>query len=138
MSYSFSLLLMVMLGGSVGAGLRYMLSIAMAGWGWFIIPLPILLVNVMGSLLMGLLVGWFSLQSPMLIEDIFGHGIAKKPIELFMLTGLLGGFTTFSTFALEAVTLMQKGAFTYALIYILASVILSIAGLALGLWLSLR
>ncbi|SEN12034.1 fluoride efflux transporter CrcB [Palleronia pelagia] len=113
-------LLQVMAGGALGAGLRW-------GWGLGIsrmvgpgFPLPILTANVFGSFLMGLFV-------VMAANRGLGH------FGPFVQVGLLGGFTTFSSFSLEAVTLMERGEAGQAAAYILLSVGASIGGLFLGL-----
>ena len=84
-------------------------------------PWGTLSINVVGSVLMGLVTGWFALR---------GGGTQAR---LFMATGILGGFTTFSTFSLEAFTLFERGETGAALGYIFVSVLVGIGGLALGL-----
>jgi CrcB protein len=86
-------------------------------------PLPILTVNALGSLLMGLFVVLAAQK-----------GLAQA--GPFVMTGLLGGFTTFSAFSLETVTLMERGALGAAGLYVLLSVALSVGGLMLGLWIA--
>ncbi len=86
-------------------------------------PLGILLVNVIGSSAMGLVAGWFAFK---------GH--ASQEARLFLSTGILGGFTTFSAFSLDVALLYERGQPWLAVTYVLASVILSIAGLFLGMW----
>ncbi len=85
-------------------------------------PLAVMSVNVIGSFLMGAFAIW-SLER--------GHS-ALNP---FVMTGILGGFTTFSAFSLEALTLIERGQTLSALLYVALSVGLSIGALALGLWL---
>jgi CrcB protein len=79
--------------------------------------------NVTGSLIMGLLAGYFALRS--------AGGVQHW--QLFLTTGILGGYTTFSAFSLDAVLLYERGAFALATLYVLGSVLLSIAGLVAGL-----
>lgn len=122
--------LIVMLGGAIGAALRYHVGRIASGWfahggfaggslaGW---PGATLLVNVAGGLAMGLLAGW-----------LHRHG-ESEPWRLFLGVGLLGGFTTFSAFSLEVVQLLQSARVLAALTYIGLSVILSIAALFAGL-----
>ncbi|WP_191905826.1 fluoride efflux transporter CrcB [Nitrincola iocasae] len=115
-------MLAVALGGALGASARYWLS------SWLNtsdsrLPLGTLSVNLLGSLLMGVVF--------VLIMEKARLSPEMRPL---LMTGLLGGFTTFSTFSLEAVTLLNEGHFSAALIYILLSVILCITALYLGLW----
>jgi CrcB protein len=110
----------VALGGALGASLRYgvnVLAARLVGAGF---PVATLVVNVLGSFLMGLL-------AAALLERGEGR------LAPFLLTGVLGGFTTFSAFSLDAVRLWERGEATAAAGYVAASVVLSIAGLALGL-----
>ncbi len=120
----FSTTLLVALGGALGAALRFLFGAAMLRLtGPQEFPLPILTINALGSLLMGLFVVLAAQK-----------GLAQAgPL---VMTGLLGGFTTFSAFSLEAVTLMERGAFGAAGLYVLLSVVLSIGGLMLGLWIA--
>lgn len=86
-------------------------------------PLALLSVNVIGSFLMG----------------VFVIAAAQKGLthlSPFVMTGLLGGFTTFSAFSLEAVTLFERGQIVAAGAYVALSVCLSIGGLMLGLWIA--
>ncbi|KGK41601.1 camphor resistance protein CrcB [Nitrincola sp. A-D6] len=115
-------MLAVALGGALGASARYWLS-AWLNTGDSRLPLGTLGINVLGSLLMGV-VFVLIMEKARLSPDM-------RPL---LMTGLLGGFTTFSTFSLEAVTLLNEGHHSAALIYILLSVILCIAALYLGLW----
>ncbi len=111
-------------GGAIGAALRYLAgkgAVAAFGHGF---PYGTLGVNVVGSLLMGLLVGWLA-----------KHSVAHQGVHLFVAIGLLGGFTTFSSFSLDAVTLIQRGEIMNAGIYILASMAVSILALLGGLYL---
>lgn len=119
---------LVALGGAVGAVGRYGAGLAatrvMPGawpWGTFF-------VNVTGSLAMGLVVGWLA------VKGADGHNEAK----LFLATGVLGGFTTFSAFSLEVVEMVRADAMARAAGYAGASVGLGIAALLLGLWVARR
>jgi CrcB protein len=113
----------VFLGGGLGSALRYGVgraALAIAGPDY---PLGTLVVNVLGCTLMGVLVEWLALRDT---------GIDTST-KLFLTTGVLGGFTTFSAFALDAAALWERGdAFTTA-VYVAASVVLSIAGLFAGM-----
>lgn len=115
-----STLTYVALGGAIGAGLRYLTGVAiLRGIGLTAFPLPILTVNVVGSFLMGLFV-------------VAAAHRGLTHLSPFVMTGVLGGFTTFSAFSLETVTLMERGALGQAALYVLASVGLSVGGLMLG------
>ena len=87
-------------------------------------PLATVLVNVVGSLLMGMVAGYLAFRS---------GAVGAEEWRLFLATGILGGFTTFSAFSLDAVTLVERGDWGLAAIYVAASVVLSIGALALGL-----
>ena len=116
-------LLMVAAGGGAGACLRYLTGVAairVLGHGF---PWGTVVVNVAGCFVMGLLAVW-------LMER--GGGLRLAPL---LLTGLLGGYTTFSAFSLDAVYLIERGRMLAAAGYIGGSVALSIGGLTLGLWL---
>lgn len=116
--------LLVFAGGGVGALLRYGLGRLVASGGGA--PhAATLTVNIVGCLAMGLLAGLLA-----------GRGAAADPWRLLLATGLLGGFTTFSAFGLETVTLWQRGSTIAALVYVAASVALSIAAVAFGLMLA--
>lgn len=117
--------LLVAAGGAAGAALRHMVQL----WAFRLLgpglPVGTFMVNVLGSFAMGLVVGWLALRG-----GLGGEGRA------FLATGLLGGFTTFSAFSLDAVSLWQRGDAGLAFAYVAASVILSIAALGAGLWLT--
>lgn len=117
--------LLVFIGGGIGAALRHGVNVA-AGRGLGLnFPWGTLIVNVAGSLVMGLLAAWFALKAD--------AGISQH-VRLLLTTGLLGGFTTFSAFSLDVVLLWERQAIMAAAGYVLASVVLSIAGLVAGLW----
>ena len=114
--------LLVFFGGGLGASLRHLVNVSCARclgtsfpWGTFII-------NISGSLVMGLIAGYLALK-----------GGASQPWRLFLMTGILGGYTTFSAFSLDAALLYERGEIGSALFYVLGSVVLSIAGLFAGL-----
>ena len=118
--FSLSHLLQVALGGAIGSALRYGVNVSAgrafgAGFPW-----ATLIVNVAGSFVMGLLV-------VVLAEK---GGTRLSP---FLMTGVLGGFTTFSAFSLDTLTLWERGAHGLALAYVAASVVLSLAAIALAL-----
>lgn len=114
-------LLLVMLGGAIGAGTRHLVGrgfLAVAGPGF---PWGTLTINVTGGLLMGVLVG------------VIARTGAAEGWRLFLAVGVLGGYTTFSSFALDAVLLAQRGAWAPALGYVLSSTVGAILALAAGL-----
>lgn len=115
-------ILYVALGGAVGASLRHMVGLAasrLAGTGY---PYGTFIANVLGGLLMGLLAGW-------LAHKVSG----SENLRLFLGVGLLGGFTTFSAFSLDAVMMYERKAYGAMAGYIGSSVILSIGALMIGL-----
>ena len=113
----------VFLGGGIGSALRYgvgRVALAVIGPNF---PAGTLAVNVIGCILMGAFIEWLALSDAGM----------DAPTRLFLTTGVLGGFTTFSAFALDAVVLWERGPATIAVLYVLASVVLSIAGLFGGM-----
>ena len=120
----FSTMLLVAFGGALGAALRFLSGVAvlrLTGPAEF--PVAIITVNVIGSFLMGVFV-------------VVAAHRGLTHLSPFVMTGILGGFTTFSAFSLETVTLMERGAFGAAAIYVALSVGLSVAALMAGLWLA--
>jgi CrcB protein len=117
-------LLLVMLGGAIGSGARHLTGRAMLGLFGPDYPFGTLTVNLVGGLLMGLLVGILA-----------RHG-GSEPARLFLGVGVLGGFTTFSAFSLDVVTLAERGATATALGYVLVSVVGAIAAVAAGMTLA--
>lgn len=116
-----STLSLVALGGAIGASLRWLLGVAMLRvWGPSEFPVAIMTVNVIGSFLMGVFV-------------VAAAHRGLSHLGPFVMTGLLGGFTTFSAFSLEAMTLIERGHMGQAGLYIALSVGLSVGALALGL-----
>jgi CrcB protein len=117
---------LVFIGGGIGAAARHwvnILSARLLGLGF---PWGTLIVNVVGSTLMGLLAAFFA----------FKAGAAwSQHARLFLTTGILGGFTTFSAFSLDSALLWERGATGLAALYVGVSVALSILGLLAGLWL---
>jgi CrcB protein len=114
--------LIVFLGGGIGAMLRHGVNLAGLRLLGANFPYGTLFVNVSGSLLMGLLAGYFAFK-----------GDASQHWRLFLATGVLGGYTTFSAFSLDAALLYERGELSAAALYVLASVALSIGGLFAGL-----
>ncbi len=119
-------LLLVAAGGAIGASLRHLVNLAalrVAGPGF---PWATLFVNVLGSLAMGLLVGWLARRA----------GGSSMELRQFLATGILGGFTTFSAFSLDFAVLWERNAIGQAGLYVAFSVALSLAAVFAGLWLS--
>lgn len=119
-------LFLVVLGGGIGAGLRHGVNIGAARWFGAEFPWGTLGVNVIGSFLIGALAAWFAFR---------GDDYVTQPLRLFLATGVLGGFTTFSAFSLDFALLLERGDATLAVIYVIASVLLSLAAIFAGLWL---
>ena len=116
-------LLLVMLGGALGAGGRHLVSLGalrMLGPGF---PYGTLTVNILGSLVMGLFIGWLAQ---------FGSGNLQN-LRYFVATGFLGGFTTFSAFSLDTSVLWERGDTALTVAYVLLSVTLSVGALFAGL-----
>lgn len=118
-------LLLVMLGGAIGAGARHLTGrAALALWGPGF-PWGTLIVNLLGGMLMGLLAGWLAARAS-----------GDEALRYLLGVGVLGGFTTFSAFSLETANMLQRGDHGVALFYILASVAGSILALFAGLQLA--
>jgi CrcB protein len=116
--------LLVFLGAGFGGSLRHAVNLACArafGTGF---PWGTLTVNVVGSFVMGALAAWLAFKA--------GEGWSQ-PLRLFLTTGILGGFTTFSAFSLDAVLLWERGDAGTAFAYVAVSVLLSVGGLIGGL-----
>ena len=117
--------LLVFLGAGLGGMARHAVNgvaVRLGGPGF---PWHTLTVNIAGSLAMGVLAGWLALRA---------DGAGGTHLRLFLATGLLGGFTTFSAFSLDAWLLWERGQTMAAGAYVAGSVAASIAGLGAGLW----
>lgn len=114
--------LIVFLGGGLGAATRHGINILAAGLLGTAFPYGTLFINVAGSFVMGLIAEYFALKSGL-----------PQHLRLFLTTGILGGFTTFSAFSLEAALLYERGQVIGAAVYVVASVVLAIGGLFAGL-----
>lgn len=113
-------LLLVFVGAGIGGVARYGVGAASLRFGSDF-PYGTMAINIAGSVLMGLFIGWFAAR---------GGG---QPLRLFIATGVLGGFTTFSSYSLEAVMLLERGQTAAAAFYVVGSVALGLAGLFSGL-----
>ena len=109
----------VAIGGAIGAALRFLVGVGLLRLYSPGFPISVLLVNVLGSFLMGFFVVTFIQRGGEMLNPFF-------------VTGLLGGLTTFSAFSLEAVNLFEQGAVSQSIAYIFMSVVFSIAGLIFG------
>jgi len=113
----------VFLGGGLGAMARHAVNLGaarVAGTGF---PFGTLIANITGSALMGLIAGYLAFR-----------GNAPQEYRLFLMTGVLGGYTTFSAFSLDAALLAERGQWGLAVLYVVLSVALAIAGLFAGLF----
>ena len=115
-------LIIIGLGGAVGAILRYILGNQISILFGTNFPFSILIINVIGSFFMGMAIESFNLFS-----------VSNEPLQKFLTVGILGAFTTFSTFSLDALDLIMKNRISDAFLYISASVLLAIAFLFLGI-----
>lgn len=112
-------ILAIAAGGAIGAVLRHGVNGLFPAGGF---PWGIFACNVAGSFAMGVLIA------------LFAHGVeAPPPVKAFLTVGILGAFTTFSTFSLDAVLLWERGAWAQAGFYTLGSVMLAIGGLVAGM-----
>ena len=113
----------VMLGGSLGAALRWGLSVTM-NHRWSAMPLGTWLANLLGGFLVGVAVAWFS-----------KHADMDPAWRLFVITGLLGGLTTFSSFSAEVVSMLQNERYQWALatvaLHVLGSLLMTVIGIRL-------
>jgi CrcB protein len=114
--------LIVFVGGGIGAALRHGCNVFFARTLGTVFPYATLIENVLGSLVMGILVALFAFKT-----DI------PQAMRLFLTTGILGGYTTFSTFSLDTAVLYERGDLGQAALYVALSVALSIGGLFAGL-----
>ena len=114
----------VFLGGGLGAALRHGVNAASVHLFGIKYPVGTFLINLSGSLLIGVVAELFTLKSSL-----------PPTLRLFLITGILGGFTTFSAFSLEIGLLYERGALAAALIYALASVAGGVAAMFAGMYL---
>jgi CrcB protein len=114
--------LLVFVGGGLGSTLRHIVNVLVGRSLGTAFPYHTFIINITGSAVMGLIAGYLAFK-----------GDASQPWRLFLMTGVLGGYTTFSAFSLDAVLLYERGEIGLALLYVVGSVVLSIAGLFAGL-----
>jgi len=116
--------ILVFVGAGLGGVLRHILNVVIgrvmgAGFPW-----STAFINVTGSVAMGLLVGWLAFRA---------DAEWTQPLRLFVATGILGGYTTFSTFSLETILLIERHEIGAAFAYVVGSVVLGVLGLFGGL-----
>lgn len=114
--------LTIFLGAGIGGVMRHAVNnaaVRLFGYGF---PFGTLIVNIVGSFLMGVLAGYFAVRTGL-----------PQHLRLFLTTGILGGFTTFSAFSLDAALLIERHAYGLAAAYICGSLFISLAGLFAGL-----
>ena len=116
------LYLIVFIGAGVGGALRHGVNIGAAKLFGYGFPLGTMIVNIVGSFAMGLLAGYFA----------FRPGIGQH-VRLFLTTGILGGFTTFSAFSLDTALLVERHSYGMAAGYAVGSVAASVSALFFGL-----
>ncbi|GLK81674.1 fluoride efflux transporter CrcB [Methylopila turkensis] len=114
--------LIVFLGAGLGGALRHGVNLAALRWTGAGFPIGTLTINVLGSFAIGAVAALFALRSDL-----------PQEWRLFLTTGVLGGFTTFSAFSLDAAALYERGEAGLALAYVVASVVLALVGVAAGL-----
>jgi CrcB protein len=112
-------LLLVCAGGAFGSGLRYLLSLLLNQK----LPIGTLLVNIVGSFLL------------VAVSQLFIRGALSEETKLLLTTGVMGGFTTYSSFNFEVLRFFQQGQYTSGILYLFATVSLCLVGALLGLWL---
>lgn len=120
----FGILLAVALGGALGSLARYFIAGTVQSAAWPGFPWGIFVVNISGGLIMGIIVELGALKLTLTPE-----------LRAFLTVGVLGGYTTFSTFSLDSALLIERGAWGSAAAYMAGSAILSVLALFAGLWL---
>lgn len=115
---------LVFVGGGIGAALRHGVNLAAAAWLGLNFPWGTMVVNVVGSFVIGALAAWFAFR---------GDAMWTQPLRLFLATGILGGFTTFSAFSLDFALLFERGEIAQSILYVVVSVGLSLAAIFAGL-----
>ncbi|MFC4740912.1 fluoride efflux transporter CrcB [Flavobacterium ponti] len=118
-------LILVAIGGASGSVLRYLVHWIVSKKSYSTFPYQTFLVNIIGCLLIGLLVGY-----------LYKYNTENESLKLLLITGFCGGFTTFSAFGLENVNMIQNQNYQLALIYTSLSLILGILAVSLGIVIS--
>src|SRR5258705_11294066 len=108
--------LLVFIGGGLGSTLRHLVNVVSPRLLGTAFPYHTFIINISGSIVMGLIAGYLAFR-----------GEASQPWRLFLMTGVLGGYTTFSAFSLDSVLLFYRGAIGVALFYWLGSGVFSLA-----------
>ena len=116
--------ILVFVGAGLGGLLRHVLNVSIATLWGTAFPWSTVFINISGSIVMGLLVGWLAFRA---------GAEWTQHLRLFVATGVLGGYTTFSTFSLETILLLERNQIGMALAYVGASVIVGVVGLWGGL-----
>ncbi|HEX5778719.1 MAG TPA: fluoride efflux transporter CrcB [Xanthobacteraceae bacterium] len=116
---------LVFVGGGIGAALRHGVNVSAAAWFGTGFPWGTIIVNIVGSFVIGALAAWFAFR---------GDAMWTQPLRLFLATGILGGFTTFSAFSLDFALLFERGEIGQGVAYVLVSVLLSLAAVFAGLF----
>ncbi len=120
-------LLSIALGGACGALSRHGVNVMATNILNVAFPLGTLAVNIIGSLIMGILIAVFALWFD-----------PPQPVKSFLIVGFLGSFTTFSTFSLDTMLMFNKGEYGHVFLYMATSVILSLAAIFIGNWLTIK
>jgi len=121
--------LYVFLGGGLGAVCRYLATTAIGARFGMMFPFGTLFVNTLGSFLMALIMGF-------LLTMAKANNLLAEPLRLLLTVGFLGGFTTFSSFSMETLTLIRSGSIVLAIANIAANVLLGLIAAILGLYLA--
>lgn len=121
----FKTLLLVGIGGAIGSMFRYVTHWITTKFFQSLFPISTFLVNILGSLLIGLFIGYIGKYFP-----------ENHPLKFLLIIGFCGGFTTFSSFALENYNLLQNNQQFTAYIYMATSIILTVSAVGLGSYLS--
>jgi len=114
--------LLIFIGGGLGSMLRHAVNLSSAALFGVNFPYGTMIVNITGSFTMGVIAGWFALR-----------GQGSQMMSLFLTTGILGGFTTFSAFSLDAALLWERNQTGGAILYVLGSFVAAIIGVFVGL-----
>lgn len=114
--------LLVFIGGGLGSALRHGVNVLAARFWGTQYPIGTLSINVLGSFAMGVVVEYLAMKSAL-----------SQQVRLFLTTGVIGGFTTFSTFSLEIATLSSRGEIMWAGLYVASSLIFGVGGFYTGM-----